>query len=217
MPLDSLDRITPEFIARALKDDLRAGRVLAEKLLAIAEIEVKDNLSWRGNARERGLTPEFVQDTMTYLYGRDGKYLRHWAPKRASFKTYIGVVTKGVVSHKLRQGRGNPTAVTPMEDEAIELCLSGHGTSMEQEVNHRLELSAVGQWVEHNTSDLDRKRFDAMFIEGKSAAVIAAEEHSSTEAVHTWCSRFRKRIAKARPEAAEALNEIVRRRKSQRN
>jgi len=217
MPLDNLlDRITPKFIESALGDDTKASEILGKVVLAIAEIEVEMNLRRRPLVRGRGLCMEFVQDTMTYLYERDGWYLRRWEPGRGLFKTYVCVIASGVVSRKIRQFRGNPIAVTPMEDEAIELCLSGQGGSIEQEVVHRLELWAIWEWVQE-TSDLDRARFSAMFIDAKTAAAIAAEEDSSAEAVHTWCSRFRKRIAKARPEASNALCEIVRRRRSQRN
>ena len=146
-----------------------------------------------------GVHPEdLVHEILAYLFRRNGAVLRSWDPQRASFRGYLGMIASRFVRRRL----GNRLVIISLGDIGL---AEVDDADIDDLLAYRAALEEILAWLDARNGDHDRERFNALFIDGRSAADIAAGEGVTADAIYTWKSRLRGRIAKAFPHVVELL------------
>lgn len=207
MPFDKPQRVTQELIGHALAGKPGPARTLATYIVTCVDRHVRKSLLRNTACRNRDLANELVHDVVVYMYDNDAKLLRNWDESRgASFDYYLGLITRNLLIRRFMQFRGNPASLTPVDD--IQEFLPAR--TVELQINYSLGLDRVLSYVERELDDVDRQRFWALFIEGLSIDALAKRDGVSTNAVHAWKSRLRRRLRQRLPEVMAMLTDLSR-------
>ncbi|MCA9651702.1 MAG: sigma-70 family RNA polymerase sigma factor [Myxococcales bacterium] len=144
------------------------------------------------------MVEDLVHEILAYLFRRNGAVLRSWDPQRASFRGYLGMIASRFVRRRL----GNRLVIISLGDIGL---AEVDDADIDDLLAYRAALEEILAWLDARNGDHDRERFNALFIDGRSAADIAAGEGVTADAIYTWKSRLRGRIAKAFPHVVELL------------
>lgn len=204
MPFDKPQRVTRQFIECALAGQSGPAYVLAKHIVACIDRHVRKVLLRNTACRNRDLADEFVHDVVVYVYDNDAKLLRNWDESRgASFDYYLGLITRNLVIRRLKQFRGNPACLTPVDE--IQDFLPP--TTLDMQIVYSLELDRVLDYVERELDSGDRARFRALYMDSLSIKEVAKRDGVTTNAVHAWNSRLRQRLREALPHIMAMLDE----------
>lgn len=209
MPFDKPQRVTRQLIDRALAGNAGSARVLAKHIVTCSDRHVRKVLVRNTACRNRDLANELVHDVVVYIYDNDAKLLRNWNESRgASFEYYLGLITRNLVVRRLMQFRGNPASFTPVDD--IQEFMPAQ--TLDLQITYSLELDRVLDYVERELDEVDRSRFWALYVEGLSIEKVAQRDGITTNAVHAWKSRLRRRLRDQMPELMAMLKDLKQRR-----
>lgn len=198
--------LDPATIAKLLDGSPRDRDRLASMLMPMVERQVFFTLRATAHTRPNPSAAmarheDYVQDVLASLFNHDGRDLRAWKPEKASLHGYLGMVAGRYIRRQLRRP-GMSSAIAELDGDVHCVVFE----PMDRELAYQAALEELLEWVDDECSDKDRQRFAAMFVEQRSTAEGAAEEGTTTDAVYTWVSRFRRRVHEALPHLAELLD-----------
>lgn len=194
-------RLDPATLLAYLEGTPRQQRELAEHVLDLVERAVARELRKR-HPVSHAHREDLVSEVLENLYRNDGRVLRQWDPERgcASLKTFLDMVGR---RHAWRRLAAEPNAVSFDEADAPLDAVVRKDPEDELALNAALERLA-NHMLEHG-SRKDISRFRALFVDGQSPTVVANLEGTTPEAIYTWASRLKQRLAAAFPQIVALL------------
>lgn len=189
----SLPKEDGPLVARVLEGDRRAAEALVQRLMPVIQKRVGWVLS-RGRGHRREDVVDYTQDVLLRLFERDYRILRSWDPdKGASLSTFVGLVAEREVLTALRSGRRSAYREDPTLDEKMERKMEA--ASIEEHLESREMLDRLLDHLERELSPRARGLFHALYVEQKPAEEVAEEFGMSLNALYSWRSRLKSRLA----------------------
>lgn len=184
----------------------RQRRALAELVLDLVERAVYHALRSRAGSLSR--KDDLVSDVLLYLHRNEARVLRQWNPELASLKGYLDMVSR---RHVWRRVATEPSMVS-LEEVGAEAPIVVPA-DLEDELSHRAALAQLDAFVHEHCTPKDVSRFRALFVQGKPPIEVASLEGATPEAIYTWASRFKQRLAAAFPQVVELIESRLRARR----
>lgn len=136
---------------------------------------------------------DLTQAVLVKLFEDDGNILRGWDPARGmSLRNFVALVTRRRVVRAMSGFRGNLWAVTPLSAELLEACPALQRDELE-DVEHALELDQTLLKLKAWLSERGWRLFRMIYIDQRDIRDVGEAEDMTTEALHAWCSRLRKK------------------------
>lgn len=180
-------------VQAALDGDRAALAGLIRALLPIIKVEVGVALVRRALPKRRDArqdVEDFSQEVLLHLLADGGKLLRIWDPERGrSLASFVRLIARQRVSRILHGHRGNPWSEDPTEEEALTpLVGADHDDRV---LESREELRALLEKLRAHLNERGLALFQAIYVEQRPIAEVAAEQGMTREAVDAWNTRTR--------------------------
>lgn len=190
----------------AFRGDMKAQRQLAELVIEIIDREVRNLLHQRYPTHARIHADDLTYAIVLWLYESHGRLIRGWQPQRGmSFPSYLSFIGRRQIRRWLSQFRNNPAALTPTEDEQLERYQIGPDPELERDLEIELAYTQLARFLDTQCSEIDRRRFRALYVEEVPVCVLADREGVSRAAIDTWKKRLRDRLREGLPDVVAVL------------
>ena len=200
--------LTPAEVHQALDGNRVALTALVRALLPVIKVEVGVALVRRAASQRRDGRQEvddFAQDVLLHLLSDGGRLLRQWDPARGrSLPSFVRLIARQRVSRVLHGHRGNPWSDEPTELDDLEPAMPDAACD-DRVLESREELRALLERLRCHLTERGLVLFQAIYVEQRPIAEVAAELGMTREAVDAWNTRTRnlaRRLAAA-PAAAK--------------
>ena len=192
-----LSALTPDDIRRACEGDRRAMAALVDALLPIVKVEAAVSIRRRASAKKRDPRQEvddLVQGVFEFLLKNRGAVLLKWDPQRGrSLASFVRLLTNRHIARVYIGGRGNPWALDPTEDAALESLRHDHGGA-QRRAEFRAYLLQVLDIVKARLNERGLVLFDLIYVQERPVAEICETMSMTRAAVDQWKSRFRRQV-----------------------
>lgn len=184
---------TAELLAAVYRGDRSAAEALMGRLAPVIQKRVAWVLSRRGSPRRADVL-DYTQEVLVRLWEDEHHILKTWTPDRgAKLETFVALVAERLVLSALRSGRKSGWREDPTLGEDLARKVSD--VDLEQEVWSRDLLTRLLDRLEEELTPRSRQLFSALFVEELPPEQVAEQLGMSLNALYSWRSRFKARMA----------------------
>lgn len=185
--------MTRSQLQQALAGDRVGLTALVRELLPAITLEVTMTLRRRAQPLRRDARQDiddFAHDALLHLLADGGRQLLLWDPDRGrSLLSFVRLLTRQRVSRVLQGHRGNPWADEPTEEGDMEGLTELD--PQDRVIESREELRGLLERLRARLTPRGALLFQALFVEQRPIAEVAAELGMTREAVDAWNTRTR--------------------------